>query len=995
MKMKSTNCSRVALLLSMLLIFLTSLYAQAQSTISGEVKDEDGNPLIGANVVLKGTNKGALTDVSGKFSIGGVAQGKYTLVVSFVGNKTVTQEVDVNASEVTVSIVSGSDPLALDEVIVTGTFDQRTKLESSVAITTLNSKSISMRAPRGTGDLLLAIPGNFVDNSAGEVEAKIYPRGLVSANSGNGTGFRYVSLQEDGLPVMGTLLGFSAPDFYHRADATVGRLEAIRGGSASITSANSPGGIYNFISKEGGQKFGGELKVNYGLYGGGRALFRTELNIGGPIAKGWTYNLGGFYRTDDGGRITPFKANEGGQVKFNLVKNSEKGKIKFYFKYLNDRVLTYRNLPIMDLTSTDAWAGWNLNTGTTIGAVRGTLPDPENFNRDRAATRSWNANNGNKVQTFAAGFEFIRELGNGFTLSNNMKYSNVKNRYNQITAEQVLPTNALDGLGGVIMRDVATGSELYNFSAANPTGRVNQLGNFFMLTAPLDMRNEISDFQNLLTITKKAGKHSLAFGGYFASTSGKSRWDGDLLAQALEPNPRSLQIQTNNPFRAATGNTPLLLDYTDATGFWSYGSITYVGFKDRVTTSAIFLNDVWAVSDKFNIDLGIRYEAINHNGQKERWNRPALGTLPLPAALATVNQIGADGRYGTRYDVDMRIGTGNFFDFNFTHAYFSGSMGLNYKISDKTAVYARYTRGNKAPDMDFYINNYVNVPLLKGPEEKINSGELGFKTSTKDLSLSATAFLTQMSDVPYTILISNTVTGESFYTPPTFNKLRTLGLELEANYRPVSQFNISFTGTFQSAEFTDFKFYNVNGFQHPVFIGETYTRLNPSTGTPYLFPDNRLTPSFPQGTPNSPIAEGTPSYHRIEDLSGKKVDNLPSVMLDITPSVIIAKKFNVFLNVRYTGERQYNKQNVLTLPAYTVLNGGINATFGKFDVGVTINNLTNSVAIIQADGLGRPGAAGIDAIKAPDLTAHKAAGFPFWGRPLLPRLTTISVAYRF
>lgn len=88
--------------------------------------------------------------------------------------------------------------------------------------------------------------------------AQIFPRGL-STGQNNQLGFRYVSLQEEGLPLMSSQLGFAVVDMFHRPDATVGRLEAIRGGTSSIMTANAPGGIFNFISKTGGQQPRGVL----------------------------------------------------------------------------------------------------------------------------------------------------------------------------------------------------------------------------------------------------------------------------------------------------------------------------------------------------------------------------------------------------------------------------------------------------------------------------------------------------------------------------------------------------------------------------------------------------------------------------------------------------------------------------------------------------------------------------------------------------------------
>lgn len=88
--------------------------------------------------------------------------------------------------------------------------------------------------------------------------AQIFPRGL-STGQNNQLGFRYVSLQEEGLPLMSSQLGFAVVDMFHRPDATVGRLEAIRGGTSSIIIANAPCGIFNFISKTGGNNHGASL----------------------------------------------------------------------------------------------------------------------------------------------------------------------------------------------------------------------------------------------------------------------------------------------------------------------------------------------------------------------------------------------------------------------------------------------------------------------------------------------------------------------------------------------------------------------------------------------------------------------------------------------------------------------------------------------------------------------------------------------------------------
>lgn len=60
-----------------------------QSVCKGVVKDSKGEPIVGASVVIKGTQKGTTTDINGNFSLANVKQGE-TIQVSFVGFKTAT-----------------------------------------------------------------------------------------------------------------------------------------------------------------------------------------------------------------------------------------------------------------------------------------------------------------------------------------------------------------------------------------------------------------------------------------------------------------------------------------------------------------------------------------------------------------------------------------------------------------------------------------------------------------------------------------------------------------------------------------------------------------------------------------------------------------------------------------------------------------------------------------------------------------------------------------
>ena len=123
---------------------------QQSSSITGSVRDASGEPIIGANVLVKGTTTGTLTDYDGNFTIN--CRPGSTLVISFLGYKTV----EIRASR-GMSVVMQEDVELLDEVVVVGYGTQKkanlTGAVSSVDVSkTLESKS--------TTDLAKALQGS-------------------------------------------------------------------------------------------------------------------------------------------------------------------------------------------------------------------------------------------------------------------------------------------------------------------------------------------------------------------------------------------------------------------------------------------------------------------------------------------------------------------------------------------------------------------------------------------------------------------------------------------------------------------------------------------------------------------------------------------------------------------------------------------------------------------------------------------------------------------
>jgi iron complex outermembrane recepter protein len=96
-----------------------SVYANSQFTLSGEVTDDNGEKLAGANILIEGTTKGTTTDFQGKYKIPDIESGTYKVVMSYVGYETIKREIIVKNDVVIVFAAKPSITFS-DEVVVKG-----------------------------------------------------------------------------------------------------------------------------------------------------------------------------------------------------------------------------------------------------------------------------------------------------------------------------------------------------------------------------------------------------------------------------------------------------------------------------------------------------------------------------------------------------------------------------------------------------------------------------------------------------------------------------------------------------------------------------------------------------------------------------------------------------------------------------------------------------------------------------------------------------------
>lgn len=248
-----------SLLVIMVLMMSGQLLLAQSRRVSGTILDNGDAPLPGANVQLKGTNTGTVTDADGKYSI--QAQEGAVLVVSYIGY--IKQEVPVG-SQTTLNVNLKSEASSLSEVVVVG-YGTRTKANLTGSVATVSGKELTERPVPNVQNLLQGrITGLDVIQSTGEPgrdDASYQLRGFGSFGASNGP-----LILVDGI--IGTIKNLSPQDI---ESVTVLKDAA----SASIYGARAGNGVILITTKKGKA---GSSEIEYsGSYGISEATRTPEL----------------------------------------------------------------------------------------------------------------------------------------------------------------------------------------------------------------------------------------------------------------------------------------------------------------------------------------------------------------------------------------------------------------------------------------------------------------------------------------------------------------------------------------------------------------------------------------------------------------------------------------------------------------------------------------------------------------------------------------------
>lgn len=229
--------------LFLLFLLSSSQLVRAQSaSIRGTVK-ADGIPLGFVNVIVDNGNQGTVTDSLGRFSFSRISSGEHTIKFSFVGFIPQSQKVTLSSGQSLVLDIDLKEDLqSLDEVVVTGTMKEITRMESPVPVEVYSPLFFRKNPTPNIYDALQSVNG-----VRPQINCNICNTGDIHINGLEGP---YTFVLIDGMPIvsgLSTVYGLSGIP-----NSLVERVEIVKGPASSLYGSEAVGGLVNIITKKPG-----------------------------------------------------------------------------------------------------------------------------------------------------------------------------------------------------------------------------------------------------------------------------------------------------------------------------------------------------------------------------------------------------------------------------------------------------------------------------------------------------------------------------------------------------------------------------------------------------------------------------------------------------------------------------------------------------------------------------------------------------------------------
>lgn len=246
---------------------IKDLHAQQQAkTVTGTVTDVNGEPIIGANIRIKGTTTGTITDIDGNFSI--EAEPQSVIEVSYIGY--LTQETVIN-NQKSIRFLLKEDTKTLDEVVVIG-YGVQKKADLTGSVANINTEKLNTQSNANIGQAL---------------QGKIAGVDIVSQGGAPGSGTRImvrgIGTLNNASPLY-IVDGMYMNSIDHINPNDIASIDVLKdASSAAIYGSRAANGVIIVTTKEGSNTEGKpiiDLSVNLGISTASKFLDMLD-------AKGW------------------------------------------------------------------------------------------------------------------------------------------------------------------------------------------------------------------------------------------------------------------------------------------------------------------------------------------------------------------------------------------------------------------------------------------------------------------------------------------------------------------------------------------------------------------------------------------------------------------------------------------------------------------------------------------------------------------------------------
>lgn len=244
-------------------------------SISGTVKTKEGEPVAFANILVKGTVKGAFTNLDGSFQLFNLENGDCEVQISAVGFKTVTKSLTIVDGQIQkLEIVFEEEGVEMPQFAIIANKDRIfSKVPGSVSL--IDQEAIKNLKPVSGNEVLRRVPGvHVVDEEGLGMRVNIGIRGLDPDRS------RSVLMLEDGVPV--ALAPYGEPEMYYTpAIDRMAGVEILKGSGQILYGPQTIGGVVNYITPNPPR----EQEASIRIQGGQGGFFSGLVNYGNTFGN--------------------------------------------------------------------------------------------------------------------------------------------------------------------------------------------------------------------------------------------------------------------------------------------------------------------------------------------------------------------------------------------------------------------------------------------------------------------------------------------------------------------------------------------------------------------------------------------------------------------------------------------------------------------------------------------------------------------------------------